>query len=241
VIRSTNGPPFKRERACADGSVAHLIHDVLATASSIMRHDGARSGQPPWLSQKIGGPEPMGRDAVAHRQVAPRSKPRENKSRGAGHQLAAMRQPPAGSVLEPAHPETVGDTPRDLTSKPTTSEPDEGSWDFDGRKLTSARNRTRRSPMLTHETSPVSGASVVGMTIWIGQGQSHLPTNVPGITATLGQRGRLQLKGLLSQQPAGWRLHPQRPEPAKTTKLLQQTLYQKRRGPDKIDRGRRPA
>jgi hypothetical protein len=29
---------------------------------------------------------------------------------------------------------------------------------------TSAKRRTRRSPMLAHETSPVSGASVVGMT-----------------------------------------------------------------------------
>jgi hypothetical protein len=29
---------------------------------------------------------------------------------------------------------------------------------------TSAKRRTRRSPMLSHETSPVSGASVVGMT-----------------------------------------------------------------------------
>jgi hypothetical protein len=57
--------------------------------------------------------------------------------------------------------------------------------------------------MLTRETSPVLGASVVGMTIWVGQGQSHLPTDVPGITLALGQRGRLQPKGRLRQQPAG--------------------------------------
>jgi hypothetical protein len=192
-----NDPLFKRERACTSGSVAHLTHNVLATASSVMRHDCARSGQPPRLSQKIGGPEPMGRDAAARGQVAPRSKPRENKSRGAGHQLAAMRQPPASSVLEPACPETAGDTPRDSTSRPTTFEPDEGSWDFDGRELTSARNRTRRSPMLTHETSPVSGASVVGMTICVGQGQNHLPADIPGITTALGQRGQLRPKDRL--------------------------------------------
>jgi hypothetical protein len=57
--------------------------------------------------------------------------------------------------------------------------------------------------MLTHETSLVSGASVVGMTIWVGQGQRHLPADVPGITTALGQRDRLQLKGRLRQQPAG--------------------------------------
>jgi hypothetical protein len=43
----------------------------------------------------------------------------------------------------------------------------------------------------------------VGMTIWLGQGQSHLPTDVPGVPTVLGQRGRLQLKGRLHQQPAG--------------------------------------
>jgi hypothetical protein len=37
---------------------------------------------------------------------------------------------------------------------------------------TSARRRSRRSPMLTHETSPVSGASVVGMT----NGACHGPS-----------------------------------------------------------------
>jgi hypothetical protein len=38
---------------------------------------------------------------------------------------------------------------------------------------------------------------VVGMTIWVGQGQSHLPADVPGITATSGHGGRLQPKGQL--------------------------------------------
>jgi hypothetical protein len=51
--------------------------------------------------------------------------------------------------------------------------------------------------MLSHETSLVSGVSVVGMTIWVGQEQSHLPADVPGITATSGQGDRLQPKGRL--------------------------------------------
>jgi hypothetical protein len=101
------------------------------------------------------------------------------------HRLAAAEQPRAGSALEPVRPETAGGALPGLTSRTTTSEPDEGSWDFDGSVSTSARNRTRRSPMLTHETSPVSRASVVGMTVWVGQGQSHLPADVPGISTTL--------------------------------------------------------
>jgi hypothetical protein len=113
-----------------------------------------------------------------------------------------MWQPPTGSLLEPARPETAGDTPRSLTSRPTTSEPDEESWDFDGSVLTSARNRTRQSPMLTHETSPVSGASVVGMTSRVGQGQSRLPADVPGISKALSQEDRLRPKDRLHQQPA---------------------------------------
>jgi hypothetical protein len=128
----------------------------------------------------------------ASRSMGPDSK--GFKFRGAGCRLAAMKQPRAGSVLEPVRPETAGRALPNLTSRTTTSEPDERSWDFDRCKSTSARNRTRRSPMLTHETSPVLGASVMGMTIWVGQGQSHLPADVPGITMALGQRGRLQPK-----------------------------------------------
>jgi hypothetical protein len=87
------------------------------------------------------------------------------KFRGAGRRLAAVKQPRAGSVLEPVRPETAGKVLQDLATRTTTSEPDERSWDFDGSEIALARNSTRRSPMLTHETSPVSGATVVGMTI----------------------------------------------------------------------------
>jgi hypothetical protein len=145
----------------------------------------------------------MGRDTLARRQVAPWSRPRESKSQGAKHQQAMAWQPPARLVLEPARRETTGDTPRSLTSRSTTSEPGEESWDFDGSVLTSARNRTHRSPMLTHETSPVLGASVMGMTSRVGQWQSRLPADVLRISTVLSQEDRLLPKDRLRQQPAG--------------------------------------
>jgi hypothetical protein len=76
----------------------------------------------------------MGHGAVVCGEVVPRSKPRESKFQGAGHQQVAARQPPASSVLEPSHPEAAGDIPRSLTSRPTISELDEESWDFNGRE-----------------------------------------------------------------------------------------------------------
>jgi hypothetical protein len=57
--------------------------------------------------------------------------------------------------------------------------------------------------MLTHETSPVSGASVVGMTSGVCQGQRNLPAGIPGISTALRQEDRLRPKGRLRQQPAG--------------------------------------
>jgi hypothetical protein len=47
-----------------------------------------------------------------------------------------------------------------------------------------------------------SRVSVVGMTIRVGQGQSHLLADVPGISTTLGQSGRLRPMGRLHRQPA---------------------------------------
>jgi hypothetical protein len=55
------------------------------------------------------------------------------------------------------------------------------------------------------------------MTIWVSQGQSHLPANVPGITTTSGQTGRLRPKDRLRQQPAGIYIN-WRSESAETTK-----------------------
>jgi hypothetical protein len=93
----------------------------------VKSHDRIKIGQPPWLLQRIMGPRPIGHDVAARGQVVLRSSPRGSKSLG------------AGSVLEPVHPETADDVPRDLTSRPATSRTNEESWDFDGNKLTSAR------------------------------------------------------------------------------------------------------
>jgi hypothetical protein len=41
------------------------------------------------------------------------------------------------------------------------------------------------------------------MTSRVGQGQSRLPTDVPGISTVLSQEDRLQSKDRLRQQPAG--------------------------------------
>jgi hypothetical protein len=101
---------------------------------------------------------------------------------------------------------------------------------------TSARNRTRRSPMQTHETSPVSGASVVGMTSGECQGQCCLPAGVPGISTVLSQEDRLWPKGRLRQQLAGDSIEESWSR-AKTTIPLQRLLRRKWTGPDKIDRG----
>jgi hypothetical protein len=60
--------------------------------------------------------------------------PKRFKFQGARRRLAAAEQPKAGSILEPARPETAGDIPRDLAIGATISEPDEESWDFDGRE-----------------------------------------------------------------------------------------------------------
>jgi hypothetical protein len=57
--------------------------------------------------------------------------------------------------------------------------------------------------MLTHETLPVLRASVMEMASRVGQGQSRLPADVPGISTTLSQEDRLQPKDRLRQQPAG--------------------------------------
>jgi hypothetical protein len=56
--------------------------------------------------------------------------------------------------------------------------------------------------MLAHETSPVSGASVVGMTYGAHHRPGSMPAGVPGIPATSAREDRLRPKGRLRQQPA---------------------------------------
>jgi hypothetical protein len=102
---------------------------------------------------------------------------------------------------------------------------------------TSARKRTRRSPMLTHETSSVSGASVMGMTYGACQGPSYLPAGVPGVSTALEREDRLRPKGRLRQQPVGDSTEESRSWAMKT-KALQQLDRRKWLGPVKIDRGK---
>jgi hypothetical protein len=57
--------------------------------------------------------------------------------------------------------------------------------------------------MLAHETSPVSGASVVGMTYGAHHGPGNMPAGVPGVPTASAREDRLRPKGRLRQQPAG--------------------------------------
>jgi hypothetical protein len=57
--------------------------------------------------------------------------------------------------------------------------------------------------MLAHETSPVSGASVVGMTYGAHHGPGNMPAGVLGVPKALAPEDRLRPKGRLRQQPAG--------------------------------------
>jgi hypothetical protein len=98
-------------------SMGHVTDVSSATPHDISRnHYGDRKVQA------------MGRYAAAFRPVAAWVQtPKRFKFQGARRRLEAAEQPRAGLVLEPGHPETAGDTPQDFTSRPMTSELDEGS------------------------------------------------------------------------------------------------------------------
>jgi hypothetical protein len=89
--------------------------------------------------------------------------------------------------------------------------------------------------MLAHETLPVSGASVVGMSYGACHEPSYLPASVLGVSTARGQEDRLRLEGRLCQQPAGdstvegW-------SRAMKTRAHQQLFRRKWAGPDKCDR-----
>jgi hypothetical protein len=57
--------------------------------------------------------------------------------------------------------------------------------------------------MLAHETSPVSGATVVGMTYGAHHGSSNMPAGVPGVLTASAREDQLRPKGRLRQQPVG--------------------------------------
>jgi hypothetical protein len=91
--------------------------------------------------------------------------------------------------------------------------------------------------MQTHETSPVLGASVMGMTYGACQGPCYLPAGVPGISTALGREGRLRPKGRLRQQPAGDSIEESQSQAMKT-RILQRLFHRKWHGPDKVDKGK---
>jgi hypothetical protein len=98
------------------------------------------------------------------------------------HRLATTEQSPAGLDLEPARLKMAGRVSRNLTLKPTISGPDRESRDFDGNKQDFGEERNPPKPHATHETSPVLGAGVVGMTNRACHRPSYLPAGVPGIS-----------------------------------------------------------
>jgi hypothetical protein len=57
--------------------------------------------------------------------------------------------------------------------------------------------------MLAHETSPVSGVSVMGMTYGVHHGPGNMLAGVPGDPAASAREDRLRSKGRLRQRPAG--------------------------------------
>jgi hypothetical protein len=91
--------------------------------------------------------------------------------------------------------------------------------------------------MQTHETLLVLGASVVGMTSGVCQGQRCLPSGIPGVSTASSKEDWLQLEGRLRQQPAGNSTEESQSR-ATTTRFLQRLFCRKWSGPDKIDRGK---
>jgi hypothetical protein len=89
--------------------------------------------------------------------------------------------------------------------------------------------------MLTHETSPVLGASVMGMTNGAYNGPSNMPAGVPGVSTASAQEDRLRPKSRLRQQPAGDSTEGSQSRAMKT-KALQWLFRRKWAGPDKSDR-----
>jgi hypothetical protein len=129
VLYFRNGSRFKSEGA---GQLRILPTMGWQLTPFVMSHGRIKIGQPPRLPQRIMGPGPIGRDATAHGQVVRRSSPRGSKSQGAGQWRTTAWRSPAGSVSEPARPETASNTPQDLTSRIMAFRPDRESWDSDG-------------------------------------------------------------------------------------------------------------
>jgi hypothetical protein len=90
--------------------------------------------------------------------------------------------------------------------------------------------------MITHETSPVLGASVGAMTNGACHGPSYMPAGVPGVSTASAREDRLHPKGRLHQQPNGYSTEESQSRAMKT-KASQRLFRRKWAGPDKSDRG----
>jgi hypothetical protein len=133
---------------------------------------------------------------------AQRWPPRGNKTRSSASSQAAARWLVADgraalwSRLVPRRSGKLCETqPRRLGKPSRTKNPGTSMR----KSKTSARRGTRRSPMLAHETSPVSGASVVGMTYGAHHGPGNMPDGVPGVPTASAREDRLRPKGRLRQ------------------------------------------
>jgi hypothetical protein len=143
VLCFRNGSRFKSEGA---GQLRISPTMGWQPTPFITSHDRIKIGQPPRLPQRIMGPGPIGRGAMACEQVVLQSSPQGSKSQGAGQRRTAAWRSLAGSVSEPARPETAGNTPQDLTSRLMASRPDKESWDFDGNKQDFGKEKNLPKP-----------------------------------------------------------------------------------------------
>jgi hypothetical protein len=121
-------------------------------------------------------------------------------------QVPKSQVPTGGCETASSRSGLEADTSRDgwrrsVILSPTVLRPDTGPWNFDECECTSARKEPAEAPCNSHENSPVSGASVMEMTTWVGQRHDGLPASAPGISLTTGQRGWLSVKGRLHEQP----------------------------------------
>jgi hypothetical protein len=189
-----NGPQFKRRRAdqllvSPTMSWQPLSPSCATTARGLDNRCGCHIGS--WSQSRL--------DVTMRRVdkwcLGPGPEGASPEEPGICGQRPNDRQPGwVRSRHVPRRPATLREAkPQDRRSSSQTTNPGTSTE----MSKTSARKGTRRSPMQAHETSPVSGASVVGMTLGVCQGQRSLPAGVPGVSTTSSRKDRLQLKGRL--------------------------------------------
>jgi hypothetical protein len=137
----------------ADASLA-LSHDVYGNHYGGRRVKATRRDIGHWCTALVAAWE----QSPKRHKFQGGSTPARGRQPGQTWNRYVSRRPEESCMTWPRNQQ-----PPDQTENPGTSAKT---------SKTSARRRTRRSPMLTHETSPVSGASVMGMT----NGACHRPS-----------------------------------------------------------------